>query len=82
MIWRFCRVGAWVRGIPGQTGAEFIRVPWIEEAKKLVFTFRGKRERRRKRERKDRGGGREDGENDQLVQARSVSTQRASCTEF
>lgn len=56
---RFCGVGAWVRGIPGQTEAEFIRVPWIEEARKLVFTFRGKREREeRGRERTGEEGGR------------------------
>lgn len=31
-------------GIPGQKGSEFIRVPWIEKARKLFLTAREKRE--------------------------------------
>lgn len=61
---KFCRVEVWVRGIPGQTGAEFIRVPWIRGSQEVRLHFQGEEGKGRKRGRKDRGGGREDTEND------------------
>lgn len=50
---RSCRLRFWEetkketkdKGIPRQKGSEFIRVPWIEKARKLFLTAWERRER-------------------------------------
>lgn len=54
---RSCRLRFWVetkekpkdKGIPGQKGSEFIRVPWIEKTRKLFLTAWERREREGRR---------------------------------